>query len=65
MNNDYSLLCASGCEVRNPGGEASVQLDADPAPARGLRLPPRHAQGAPRQADHAVLGKQGTGLFVS
>ena len=47
----------AGCKVRYPAGEASVQLDADPAAAGGggARGTPRHAQGAAGQDNEPVL----------
>ena len=47
-----SLLLLQGDKVRDPGGEAAIQLDADPATAWGGGNPPDHPQGAAGEADH-------------
>ena len=43
-------MVTAGCQVRDPGGQARVQLDADPAPARGVQQP-HHTEGATGEAD--------------
>jgi hypothetical protein len=52
----FKISMCPGGQVRNPGGETSIQLDADPASTRGFRPPSHHAQGeAPEAPGRAVL----------